>query len=168
MSHLDPRELEAMEHRHPDGLTTRELVAFLNARGVQFSEATLRRYVQLGLLPASRRVGLRGRNRGSRGIYPTATLRRVVAVKQLLERGYTLQEIGDSFLVLGGVAEQIGEEIERLLVRLLDRVDAHGGQVELNQAVAELGARAHRLVADLKELGRKVASLEPQRAGDRA
>ena len=35
---------------------------------MKFSEATLRKYVQLGLLPRSVRVGRKGKHQGSQGI----------------------------------------------------------------------------------------------------
>ena len=54
---LQDRELEEIERAWPDGMTSRQIVDVFETRGIRFSEATLRKYVQLGLLPRSVRVG---------------------------------------------------------------------------------------------------------------
>jgi len=54
---LEDRELEEIERAWPDGMTSRQIVDVFETRGIRFSEATLRKYVQLGLLPRSVRVG---------------------------------------------------------------------------------------------------------------
>ena len=63
-------ELEAIGRAHPGGLTVQEIVQLSTARGERLSEAAFRKYVQLGLLPRSVRVGRQGKQRGSRGLYP--------------------------------------------------------------------------------------------------
>jgi hypothetical protein len=57
---LDERELQEIERTWQNGLTSRQIVDVFETRGIRFSEATLRKYVQLGLLPRSVRVGPRG------------------------------------------------------------------------------------------------------------
>ena len=64
------RELAEIERSRPQGLTSRQIVDLFETRGIRFSEATLRKYVQLGLLPRSVRVGRKGKHRGSCGLYP--------------------------------------------------------------------------------------------------
>ena len=46
---LEDRELDEIERSWPDGLTSRQIVDVFETRGIRFSEATLRKYVQLGL-----------------------------------------------------------------------------------------------------------------------
>ena len=46
-------------------------------KGVRLSEATFRKYVQAGLLPRSKRVGRKGKHRGSQGLYPVEAVRRI-------------------------------------------------------------------------------------------
>src|SRR5437867_12937992 len=53
----DEQALLAVERRHPEGLTAAQVVEAFTAGGVRLSEATFRKWVQLGLLPRSRRVG---------------------------------------------------------------------------------------------------------------
>ena len=64
---LADREIEEIERAWPDGMTSRQIVDVFETRGIRFSEATLRKYVQLGLLPRSVRVGRKGKHRGSCG-----------------------------------------------------------------------------------------------------
>jgi hypothetical protein len=56
----DEESLVALEEEHADGLTAAQIVEAFTARGVHLSEATFRKWVQLGLLPRSRRVGRKG------------------------------------------------------------------------------------------------------------
>ena len=84
------REIEAA---NPDGLTSAELVAVFSGANIKFSEATLRKYVQLGLVPRSRRVGRKGKNLGSRGVYPIRAVRRINTIKRLMAERYTIEEI---------------------------------------------------------------------------
>lgn len=68
----------------------------LDENGEPLSEATLRKYVQLGLLPRSRRVGQKGKHRGSRGIYPVEVIRRVDEIRRAMENGETLEELAQA------------------------------------------------------------------------
>ena len=90
---LTEAELRDIEGHHPSGLTSQELVSAFRSRKVRFSEANLRRYVQLGLVPRSRRVGQKGKHLGSRGMYPLRALRRINTIKRLMSERYTLEEI---------------------------------------------------------------------------
>ena len=94
---LDERELREIERSFPSGLTSRQIVDVFETRGIRFSEATLRKYVQLGLLPRSVRVGRKGKHRGSCGLYPAHVVRRVNAVKGMMAENLTIEEIQRSF-----------------------------------------------------------------------
>ncbi|MEM6733022.1 MAG: hypothetical protein AAF658_15805, partial [Myxococcota bacterium] len=65
MALLSEGELRKLEKKYPTGISSADLVSAFSARGERFSEATLRKYVQLGLLPRSQRIGTQGRHRGS-------------------------------------------------------------------------------------------------------
>jgi len=86
-------ELAHLERKHSDGITSAELIGVVNARGFKFSESTLRKYVQLGLLPRSRRVGRKGLRRGSVGMYPPQIISHIAAIKRGLNDNRTLDEI---------------------------------------------------------------------------
>jgi DNA-binding transcriptional MerR regulator len=113
------RELEAV---HAEGLTSQELVAAFEERAVAFSEAALRKYVQLGLVPRSRRVGTKGKHLGSRGIYPVRALRRINTIKRLMAERWTIEEIRAKFLVFKDGIETLDESVERLLEMFESRI----------------------------------------------
>src|SRR3954452_15355029 len=87
---LDDAELSEIERAHPHGLTSKQIVDLFETRGIRFSEATLRKYVQLGLLPRSVRVGRKGKHRGSCGLYPANVIRRVNLVKGMMAEDLTI------------------------------------------------------------------------------
>src|SRR6516225_852055 len=95
---LGERDLDEIERTHPEGLTSAQVVERFRARGVKLSEATFRKYVQLGLLPRSRHVGRKGKHQGSMGLYPAGVVRRVNAIKRMMAESYTIEEIQRSFL----------------------------------------------------------------------
>jgi hypothetical protein len=49
--------------------------------------------VQLGLLPRSKRVGEKGKHRGSRGIYPVEVIRRIDEIRRAMNEGETLEAL---------------------------------------------------------------------------
>ena len=54
---LTEAQIREIESANTDGLTSQDLVRVFEDRQVSFSEANLRRYVQLGMVPRSRRIG---------------------------------------------------------------------------------------------------------------
>ncbi len=115
------REIEAST---PDGLTSQELVSAFASREVKFTEATLRKYVQLGLVPRSRRVGRKGKHLGSRGIYPVRAVRRINAIKKLMAEHYTIEEIQARFLTFKDSIEILDESLGALFRLFDDRISA--------------------------------------------
>src|SRR5687767_9039441 len=107
MSLLSVAEVKRIEGKHAEGISSADAVQVFVQKGERFSEATLRKYVQLGLLPKSRRVGARGRHRGSSGRYPVAIVRIINEVKKALEHGATLEEIRLSRVGLVGEVESL-------------------------------------------------------------
>lgn len=90
---LTARKLQEIERTYPEGLSSKQILEVLNDVGEPLTEATLRKYVQLGLLPRSRRVGQKGKHRGSRGIYPVEVIRRVDEIRRAMDQGETLEEL---------------------------------------------------------------------------
>ena len=93
MASLTASDIKALEKRYRDGVSSSDIVEVFQKAGERFSEATLRKYVQLNLLPKSKRVGTRGKHKGSSGVYPVSVLRIINDVKRALEAGATLEEI---------------------------------------------------------------------------
>lgn len=147
--------IRAFETAHPDGVTSAEVIAFFQDRGVRLSEATFRRYVQLGLLPRCRRVGRKGRHQGSRGVYPVVVLRRLNEVKGLLDRERTIEEIQNAFRVREDDLQEIRQRIERVL----QAIDEHLAEVpdpglarrleQLRRTAGELDALLRQAAADV-------------------
>lgn len=158
---LTEEELRAIEGAYPEGLTAVQVVEVFTSRGVRFSEASFRKYVQQGLLPRSRRVGRKGKHRGSLGVYPAKTIRRINAVKQLMNDGHTIEEIQAEFLQFTDLVENLQEGLAALLGRL-----EHDAETRLDpasrKAVTRELADARRIAEDLTrrldDLARRVAA----------
>src|SRR5688572_18547360 len=106
--------LDEVEKAHPDGIPSQEILTFLEKHGIKFSEATLRKYVQLGLLPRSVRVGRKGKHRGSQGLYPVTTVRQILEIKRLLSEDYTIEEIRREYFLLRGEIETLEHRLGQL------------------------------------------------------
>ena len=68
--------------------------------GIPLSEATLRKYVQVGLLPRSVRVGRKGKHQGSQGLYPAGVVRQILRIKSMMAESYTIEQIQREFLFM--------------------------------------------------------------------
>lgn len=90
---LSPRDIADIEKAHAEGLSSKQIITLLTDHGEHLTEATLRKYVQLGLLPRSRRVGQKGKHRGSRGIYPIEVVRRLHELRRAMTSGETLESL---------------------------------------------------------------------------
>ncbi len=120
MDYLDPGELARIESEFARGLSAGAIVEIFRPKGVRLSEATFRKYVQAGLLPRSRRVGRKGKHRGSHGLYPVESVRRINAIKKMMAAGLTLEEIRRSFV---GVKNHI-DQVERSLDETLSGLES--------------------------------------------
>ena len=154
---LDEDELIAIEGRFPQGISSREIVDLFASRGVRFSEATLRKYVQLGLLPRSVRVGRKGKHCGSRGLYPTVVVRRVNQVKSMMERNLTIEDIQRSFA-------QFKQEIEGVSKGLRDLIASFEREAKGPALSPERRQKIERDIEAAKhaagELVRRISGLE--------
>jgi DNA-binding transcriptional MerR regulator len=112
---LVEEELSEIERQWPDGLTSRQIVDLFTARGFRFSEATLRKYVQLGLLPRSVRVGRKGKHRGSCGMYPAEVIRRVNQVRVMMAADLTIEDIQHSFARFKDEIDQVEKGVRELI-----------------------------------------------------
>ena len=107
-------EFDELEERFPQGLSAAQIVEFFAPRGVKLAQATFRKYVQLGLLPRSRRIGEKGKHKGSRGLYPAAAVRRIHHIKELMDEGMTLEEIRGSFMYFRGQLDGVERSLDEL------------------------------------------------------
>ena len=157
---LKEEELRAIEGTYPDGITAVQIVDAFTSRGIKFSEASFRKYVQQGLLPRSRRVGRKGKHRGSLGVYPSKTVRRINAVKQLMVDGYTIEEIQGQFLLYTDLVEGVAEHLAELWSRLAVDAGKLDPQIrrELEHQLADTRRHGDHLVERLGELTRRFAA----------
>ncbi len=157
---LDEPELRAIETSHAGGLTAVQIVDAFTSRGIKFSEASFRKYVQQGLLPRSKRVGRKGKHKGSLGVYPAKTVRRINAVKQLMLDGYTIEEIQGQFLLYTDLVEGVAEHLTELWSRLdLDAAKLEPSmRRELHKELGDARREGDRLVDRLGDLTRRVAA----------
>src|SRR3954451_3873936 len=138
---LDENELLEIEHSFSGGMTSRQIVDMFETRGIRFSEATLRKYVQLGLLPRSVRVGRKGKHRGSCGLYPSHVIRRVNVVKGMMAEDRTIEEIQRSFARFKDDIESVEKDLRDLIASFereakAPAVDADGRR-ELEREITE-------------------------------
>ena len=156
---LEDTELDAIEQQHPEGMTLAQVIDAFARRGTHLSEASFRKYVQLGLLGRSRRVGRKGRHQGSLGVYPATTVRRICAIKRMMAARYTIEDIQRSFLRFTEEVEGLRRALDRLFTGFTRELGAGEFPAERRRSITrELGA-AQKLSAELVQM---VESLERQ------
>ena len=156
---LSERDIRDIERAQPQGLTSKQIVDLFESRGARLSEATFRKYVQLGLLPRSRRVGKKGKHQGSCGIYPPQTVRRINAIKRLMASSYTIEDIQRSFLRFQNEIETVEAGIRELFTGFEQELQAPHFDRERKRTLARELDDARRTAGDLV---RQIASLDRQ------
>ena len=146
MQRITDEVLDALEREHPQGITSAEILDTLAAHDIKFSEATLRKYVQLGLLPRSVRVGKKGKHQGSQGMYPAGVVRLVLRIREMMAQDYTIEEIQREFLFVRGDIEDLERSIGKVFLALREaardaRSETSGRAVSHDLEAAESLAR---------------------------
>jgi len=161
---LKDEELRAIEGQYAEGISAVQIVDVFTSRGIKFSEASFRKYVQQGLLPRSKRVGRKGKHRGSMGVYPAKTVRRINDVKKLMADGHTIEEIQGQFLLYTDLVEGLGEHLDALWLRLPGDIAElePRARKECDRELGELRKTGDELVERLRELTRRVAAPRTQ------
>jgi hypothetical protein len=145
--------LKRIEKENLDGITSAALLAFFVDNDIRFGEATLRKWVQLGLLPRSVRIGTKGKHQGSKGIYPVRVIRQILRVKELMAKNLTIEEIQQQFLFVRGDIEQLEQTLDKIFSTLETMSEGDGTPVRA--VSAEIG-RARALAKDLVDKLEKV------------
>jgi hypothetical protein len=148
MSGIDETTLARIEREHAHGLTSAEILDLFASSGVQLSEATLRKYVQLGLLPRSVRVGRKGKHQGSQGVYPVGVVRQIVRIKQMMAEDYTIERIQREFLFMRSDLQALGQTLDNLFDKL-DRIVLEKKKDATAKAVARDVSEARAISKDL-------------------
>jgi DNA-binding transcriptional MerR regulator len=145
---IDAETLAQLEKAHAAGLTSVEILDVFARHDVQLSEATLRKYVQLGLLPRSVRVGRKGKHQGSQGIYPVSVVRQVLRIKQMMAESYTIEQIQREFLFIRSEVEQL----ESMLTRIFKTLDG----VLKERKAERVSSVVQRDVGDARSLSKEL------------
>lgn len=159
---LSERDLDGIEKAHAAGLTAAQVVELFQQRGVKLSEATFRKYVQLGLLPRSRRVGRKGKHQGSMGLYPSTVVRRVNAIKRMMAEAYTIEDIQKSFLRFKDEIESVERGLKELFLGFERELRAPefdaGRRKTLAREIEDTKKLAGELVGRIEGLERQIVS----------
>ena len=143
---IDDSTLSQLERKYAAGLTSVEILDVFASHDVSLSEATLRKYVQLGLLPRSVRVGRKGKHQGSQGVYPVSVVRQILRIKQMMAESYTIEQIQREFLFIRNDVEQL----EQMLTRIFKKLEG-----VLKERKQERSAQAvHRDVLDARGISK--------------
>src|SRR4051812_7960915 len=165
MAQREGDEFDALEAQFAAGISAAQIVEFFAPRGVKLAQATFRKYVQLGLLPRSRRVGEKGKHRGSRGLYPAAAVRRIHLIKSLMDEGMTLEDIRRSFIFFRGQLDGVERSLDELFVAL-DKAIAEKQELkpsrrkELERLLAESRRQASQFVKDMERTVSEITARE--------
>jgi len=165
MAQRESDEFDRLELEHPNGVSAGQIVDFFAPRGVKLAQATFRKYVQLGLLPRSRRVGEKGKHRGSHGLYPVAAIRRISLIKGLMDEGMTLEDIRGSFIFFRGQLDGVERSLDEFFVALdksvSDKPDMKPSRrKELERLLSEGRKKAAQFVEDMERTVSQITSRE--------
>lgn len=142
--------LERIEKDHARGITSADLLSLFEQHNLKFSEATLRKYVQLGLLPRSVRVGRKGKHTGSQGLYPVTIVRQILAIKEMMAQNLTIEQIQAEFLFVRGDIEELERRLSKIFKTLRDSMKRQKSEPTARSISVDIGA-AEVLAKDLVE-----------------
>ncbi len=154
---LDEEALDQVEGQHSAGMTSTQILELLEQAGIKFSEATLRKYVQLGLLPRSVRVGRKGKHQGSQGMYPATIVRQILRIKEMMADDLTIEQIQREFLFVRGDIEELERVMERIFSTLDQSAKTASAEGPSSRAVSQDISGAKTLARDLV---RKLETIE--------
>jgi hypothetical protein len=148
LQRIDDEMLDRLEREHPHGITSQEILDTLAAHDVKFSEATLRKYVQLGLLPRSVRVGRKGKHQGSQGMYPAQVVRQIQRIRDMMAQNLTIEEIQREFLFVRGDIEDLERQVAKVFEVLREAARERRSETA-GRAIQNDLAAAEQLASDL-------------------
>ncbi len=136
---LDEATVARLERDKSSGLTSAEILGAFADYGIPLSEATLRKYVQLGLLPRSVRVGRKGKHQGSQGIYPVGVVRQILRIKQMMAADYTIEQIQREFLFMRSEVQQLELTLEHIFDKVEEALRARGPDATAQLVTRQVG-----------------------------
>lgn len=115
---IDEAALTRIERDHVTGLSSAEILDVFASYGIALSEATLRKYIQLGLLPRSVRRGRKGKHQGSQGVYPVGVIRQILRIKSMIAQSYTIEQIQREFLFMRSDLQSLEQTLANIFKKL--------------------------------------------------
>ncbi len=167
MSKVAESTLEQVERDHSTGISSVDLLAFFEGQEIRFGEATLRKWVQLGLLPRSVRVGRKGKHQGSKGKYPVRVVRQILRIKDLMDKDITIEDIQKQILFVRGDIDELETTLDKVFASLERNVarrssaDATASLTGLRVVKADIArarAQADDLLVRLESLEERLIS----------
>ncbi|HUL58323.1 MAG TPA: MerR family transcriptional regulator [Anaeromyxobacteraceae bacterium] len=159
MDYLAEHEIDRVERERSAGITSGEVVRMFEARGARLSSSTFRKYVQLGLLPRSRRVGRKGKHLGSTGIYPVGVVRRIGLIKRMMAEGYTVEQIRGSFVAVRNRLDDVEVGLSALVDEIARKAREHPRRREFERELAVAEREAREALRRLEKVGGAVATV---------
>lgn len=156
---LQPDEIERIERERAGGITSREVVRLFESRGAKLSESTFRKYVQMELLPRSRRVGRKGKHTGSTGLYPVEVVRRINLVKRMMIEGMTIEDIRGSFVALKNRIEDVEHGLEALLRDLGRKAREHPQRRAMESELGRAEREVRQAFRRIEKVGGRIATV---------
>jgi DNA-binding transcriptional MerR regulator len=165
MDFLNLTEIEHVERERAAGITSGEVVRLFESKGARLSASTFRKYVQVGLLPRSRRVGRKGKHTGSTGLYPVSVVRRIAVIKRMMAEGYTVEDIRGSFVTVANRIEDVEKGLAELVEELGKKARVHPRRRQFVEELERAEREARRALDRLEKVGGAVATVTPEIAG---
>ncbi len=165
MDYMDQTEIERVERERAAGITSGEVVRLFESKGARLSASTFRKYVQVGLLPRSRRVGRKGKHTGSTGLYPVSVVRRIAVIKRMMAEGYTVEDIRGSFVTVANRLEDVEKGLAELVQDLGRKAREHPRRRQFEEELVRAEREARRALERLEKVGGAVATVTPEIAG---
>lgn len=138
-------------------MSVQQIVDAFEERAEKLTEATFRKYVQLGLLPRSVRVGRSGKKKGSHGVYPASIVGQILVIKRLMSQGYTMDEIQKEFLFVRSDVEDLRRALEKAYQEIQKHLDEE--QDELNMRMfREAKTLGQELLMKLESLEKRISA----------
>ncbi|MDA3862899.1 MAG: hypothetical protein PF689_03420 [Deltaproteobacteria bacterium] len=147
-------------------MTSAEVVKIFRDEGVRLSQATFRKYVQLGLLSRSHRVSAgSGKHRGSRGIYSASVLKNINEVKKMMNEGLTLDDIVRASRKFKQDINWINSELEQLFQEMNREIDEPKFDLSLKPRVEsdirDARDNAEELIKKLENIDKTITQPKP-------
>ena len=151
-------------------LSLQEIIDILQKKhGVKLTESSFRKYVQLELLPRSKRIGKKGKHKGSSGIYPASVIERFLLIRKLMNEDLTLEEIKNNTVFYLNKSETIAGEVAGLASHITAEMEKLGlspnESFRLNKALIGLNKDADKLLANLQGLLKILAAVREKHEG---